>query len=180
MNNVMIDLETLSTKPNAAIVSIGAVFFDPKHGELGETYYQTIDIETYGECSGFDIDGSTLKWWMQQSDQARAVFSGTMQCDLQPVLRGFHAFLESHGSTADLKVWGNGAAFDNVILANAYQSTGWAAPWKFWNDRCYRTVKALNPQIPFTREGVYHNALDDAVSQAKHLCQIFESLRGKA
>lgn len=30
MNNVMIDIETLSTRKNAAIISLGAVFFDIK------------------------------------------------------------------------------------------------------------------------------------------------------
>ena len=55
MNDVMVDLETLSTKPNAAIVSIGAVFFDPKTGELGDTYYQVIDIETYGLTVNFKL-----------------------------------------------------------------------------------------------------------------------------
>ena len=40
--NVMIDLETLSTESNAAILSIGAVMFD-KEG-LGETFYQIVDF----------------------------------------------------------------------------------------------------------------------------------------
>jgi hypothetical protein len=72
-----------------------------------------------------------------------------------------------------LPVWGNGAVFDNTILSNAYFNTGREPPWKCWDDRCYRTVKALFHWVKSDdREGVYHNALDDAVYQTKHLIKI--------
>jgi len=49
-------------------------------------------------------------------------------------------------------------------------------PWYFWNDRCYRTMKSLYPQIPMERDGVHHNALDDAISQARHLMAILKCM----
>lgn len=176
MKHVMVDLETLDTAATAAVVSIGAVYFDPESGELGDTFYRAVDVASV-LGSGFSVSGDTLKWWLQQSDAARQVFSAKDSTTIQHALEEFTGFLQLHGKTSDVKLWGNGAAFDNVILANAYKATGGTAPWRFWNDRCYRTVKALNPAIPFTREGTYHNALDDAVSQAKHLCQIFAAQR---
>jgi len=69
----------------------------------------------------------------------------------------------------NVRVWGNGAAFDNVILASAYRQANITQPWLFWNDRCYRTVKALSPAVTMQRNGTHHNALDDAESQARHL-----------
>lgn len=174
MKNVMVDLETLDTAATAAIVSIGAVFFDPKTGDMGDTFYRAIDVSSV-LGHGFSVSGDTLKWWLQQSDEARQVFASGNE--IGTVLDEFAGFLESQGKTDDVKVWGNGAAFDNTILANAYSATKRATPWRFWNDRCYRTVKALNSAVPFTREGTHHNALDDAISQARHLCQIFQSLR---
>lgn len=36
MNHLAIDLETLSLEPNAHILSIGAVFFDPATGAMGD------------------------------------------------------------------------------------------------------------------------------------------------
>ena len=176
MKHVMIDLETLDTAATAAIVSIGAVFFDPDHNELGDTFYRTIDVASV-LGHGFSVSGDTLKWWLQQSDAARSMFASGS--DVGTVLDELAAFLGSEGKPEDLKVWGNGAAFDNVILSNAFTATKRATPWRFWNDRCYRTVKALHPEVPFVREGTHHNALDDAISQAKHLCQIFESVKGK-
>jgi exodeoxyribonuclease VIII len=73
-------------------------------------------------------------------------------------------------------LWGNGAVFDNTILGNAYFITGRKPPWNPWDDRCYRTVKALFKWIPADeRQGTYHNALDDAMHQTKHLIKILGS-----
>lgn len=46
MNNLMIDLETMGKKPNAPIVSIGAVFFNPQSGELGPEFYAVVSLES--------------------------------------------------------------------------------------------------------------------------------------
>jgi inhibitor of KinA sporulation pathway (predicted exonuclease) len=47
--------------------------------------------------------------------------------------------------------------------------------YKFWNERCYRTVKNQYPDVKLTRTGTYHNALDDARTQAEHLVQICQN-----
>jgi hypothetical protein len=75
------------------------------------------------------------------------------------------------------EIWGNGASFDNAILAEAYDCARIDRPWKYWNDRCYRTMKNQFPLVPFRRSGTHHNALDDARSQAEHLMEIFEDLK---
>jgi exodeoxyribonuclease VIII len=85
-------------------------------------------------------------------------------------LLDFDLFLSRYGE--DVKIWGNGASFDNVILANAYRRNDLNIPWKYYNDRCYRTMKSLAPHIKMEREGTHHNALSDAISQANHLIRI--------
>lgn len=159
----MTDLETLGNSANSVIIAIGAVKFDANG--LGEEFYEVVDAESCVQA-GLDIDASTVMWWMQQSDESRAAFKR----------KGIHIaealqkFLQFCGS--DDKVWGNGASFDNTILSNAYRKIPREQPWKFWNDRCYRTMKSLYPQVPMTRQGTHHNALDDAKSQALHLIAI--------
>ena len=69
-------------------------------------------------------------------------------------------------------IWGNGAAFDNVILRTAYERLGLKAPWNFWDDRCFRTVKALHPEVEYVKSGAAHNALDDAKNQALYLMKV--------
>ena len=174
LNDVMVDLETLGRKAGCVIVSIGAVKFDPLTGFVDEanSFYRAITVESAMRF-GLHVDPGTLKWWMQQSDAARAVFNDSEAVGIQQALVEFAEWVAEDGDCGSVKMWGNGASFDNSILSAAYEAVDILQPWNFWNDRCYRTIKALNPQAPFVREGTHHNAVDDAVSQAKHLVSMF-------
>ena len=164
MNNIMLDLETLGNGSNSVIISIGAVKFDPKTKQLGSEFYANVDAESCVKA-GLKMDVSTVLWWMQQSDQARSVFKNK-GLTLINALVGFSDWI---GDKKNTLVWGNGANFDNVILSNAYKAVGLEQPWPYWGDRCYRTIKALNPNVKADRIGTHHNALDDAKTQAIHL-----------
>jgi 3' exoribonuclease, RNase T-like len=166
--HVMLDLETLSTKPNATIVSIGAVAFDAD-GTYDE-FYRVIDLDSYENIphGTFDVSFSTLAWWFRQSKSARDELGADSKV---PLNVGLHAFTEwLHAGTFDLGgMWGNGANFDNVILGNAYDALRMVRPWGFRQDLCMRSIKALLPKVDVPREGTHHNALDDARWQAKYL-----------
>lgn len=165
MNDIMLDLETMGTAANAPIVGIGAVRFNPKSEEIGDTFYTLIDLESSVNAGGV-MSASTVLWWMQQSDAARNEI-----CNPDIVRFTIHEALLKFSDWVKLddKIWGNGVDFDNVILSATYKQCGIKQPWQFWNNRCYRTVKSLRPNIKLEREGVHHNCLDDAISQAKHL-----------
>ena len=166
--NVMVDLETMGVNDKAAIIAIGAVPFDFE-GNIGPTFYKTIDLAD-SVAHGGVMDPSTVLWWMRQSDEARKEFDRPGNYEIESLI-DFTNYLDLNFSE-DVKVWGNGASFDNVILANAYKRNGEDVPWKYYNDRCYRTMKNLAPHIKMEREGTHHNALADAISQAKHLQRI--------
>lgn len=187
MINIMVDLETLDTGPDAVVISIGAVAFDPETRKLGNTFYMEMseDIDAQQRL-GRTISGETLLWWMGQSAESKTVFAkdGSVSPDVRAttyeVLQKFRAFVEAHGADK-VMLWGNGANFDNVILRTLYSAFGMEAPWKFYNDRCYRSVKDLairlgEPDFP-TRIGTHHNALDDAITQAVYLQRAIECLK---
>lgn len=169
MNNVMLDFETLDTSPDAAIISIGAVFFNEK--SLGETFYTVIEINDavkHGSVSDYTMD-----WWKRQSPDARKVLTeGTNTT--HEALSQFIEFLSkgSGGCISNVRIWGCGAAFDNVIVREQFKKAGMDYKIQFWNDRCYRTIKAVFPDVTLARSGTHHNALDDAIFQAKHLMAI--------
>ena len=165
--DIMLDLETMGTGPNAAIVAIGAVAFDLQSGTIGDRFYRVVDLGTSVDMGG-EIDADTVLWWMKQSDDARAMFARDGAA-LSEALADFSLWLSAHGVPDNVRVWGNGAAFDNVILSSAYRSSTRMQPWRHWNDRCYRTVKSLYPDVKLERVGTHHNAVDDAESQARHL-----------
>lgn len=169
----MIDLETLSTRSQAAIVSIGAVIFD-SYG-IHKTFYQPVRwsddmLQGLVPNSVFHVEQSTLSWWERQSEVARLVFSDPNGTFIHDALQRFARWVRDESiDWEQLRVWGNGASFDNAILSNAYWRCEMEQPWKHWNDRCYRTVKNMHPNIKAKRVGEHHNALDDAMTQAQHL-----------
>lgn len=170
MHDVMLDLETMGTGPRAAIVEIGAVEFDCKTGAVGPLFYQAVDLATSVSMGG-EMDASTVLWWMQQSDEARGAFAKG-GAHLSKALMDLSAWMHERGAPDDVRVWGNGAAFDNVILASAYRAAMQLQPWRHWNDRCYRTIRAQHPGVEMERIGVHHNAAHDAESQARHLVRM--------
>lgn len=173
MNDVMIDLETMGNSKNASIIAIGAVFFDPNTGELGNEFYREVNLESC-HAAGLTSDASTILWWMKQSDEAREKFlSNEAAPELSFVLGEFVAFLGKN-----CKPWGNGIGFDLTILESAFESIGQPTPWKFWNERDVRTLVAFdkyNYKNTITFDGVPHYALDDAKHQAKYISMIVKS-----
>lgn len=164
-NNIMLDLETMGTSSNAAIIAIGAVRFD---AEITDEFYEVVNLQSCVDA-GLEIEAGSVLWWMRQSDQARSEFERPGVA-LSEALKMFADWIGP-----DALVWGNGAAFDNAILANAHRKLCIQPPWNFWNDRCFRTVWAMHPSLKMVRTGTHHNALDDARSQANLLMQIWES-----
>lgn len=164
----MLDLETMSTRSNAAIASIGAVKFDVDAGVI-DTFYRTIDLRTC-KAVGLHFDQETIDWWKQQSKEAQKA----LQVDNISIMQALDDFSTWFGNKS-LPTWGNGAGFDNVIMENAYRAVNSKRPWLPWDDRCYRTIKNII-QVPIDeRQGTYHNALDDAMHQTKHLLKILGS-----
>lgn len=173
MQDVMIDIETLDTRPSAVMLSIAAVRFDLEHvGMFASPLHIHIDIDS-SLAAGRTVSGSTLLWWLDQDEPARRKI---LDADRVPLHR---ALLQvSEYITEKDRVWGNGANFDNAILTDAFRSCGLPQPWRYWGDMCYRTMKNLHPQILRPAfEGVKHDALADATNQAWHLQEIYQYLR---
>lgn len=177
---VMLDIETLGTSVDSAVTAIGAVAFNPHTLELCQnTFYQPIaiaDAMKYG-----NVDGNTLDWWFRQSNEATAMYRLPPEkyVTTPTALQEFKDWAYQNLCVKDhLTVWGNGAAFDNVIMHALFKKVTGDTAWHFWNDRCYRTIKAMHPTIKASRIGVHHNAMEDALTQAVHLLEILKYYRG--
>lgn len=165
----MIDIETLSLRPNAAIVAIGAYKFD--NDGLGEHYYANIRFSE-ANLPGFHIDGQTVGFWFKNKQAARDALNPLGGITLIEALNGLGNFLKSETGG----VWGCGSDFDNVILASAYRLTGMPLPWHYRRNRCYRTIMTLFPDLKYERIGELHNALDDAKTQASHAIKLLRHI----
>lgn len=168
MKNLMIDTETLGRTPNAIILSIAAVKFEFSTDRI-EKFSVNIDP---ADCRNYGLvsDKETIDWWKNQSNDALAAFT-TDQITLDEALYKLSAFIGTE--YRDMVVWANGCAFDIPILEWAYRAVQRKTPWKFWNIRDTRTIfKVCDIDMrTYERVGVYHNAVDDCLTQIKALKQ---------
>ncbi|EFA4266280.1 exonuclease, partial [Escherichia coli O145:H25] len=176
-DHLMIDLKTMGKNPDAPIISIGAIFFDPQTGDMGPEFSKTIDLETAGGV----IDRDVIKRWLKQSPEAQSAIM-TDEIPLDDALLQLREFIDENSGEFFVQVWGNGANFDNTILRRSYERQGIPCPWRYYNDRDVRTIVELGKAIDFDArtaipfEGERHNALDDARYQAKYVSVIWQKL----
>lgn len=177
--NFMVDLETMGVNPNDAILSIGIVPFDAKEKKLGKGFYAKVSLESCHKL-GMNIDPSTVMWWLQQDQAARGEFKGNYaHMPITDALKEVTNFIKTQSERAEidqLKIWGNGSMMDNALLSAAFDLAGLGVPWSYKSDMCYRTLRALAPDVKRVEPEIAHHALSDAVAQAKTLFAINDKL----
>lgn len=169
VTHVMVDIETLGTAPGSAILSIGAVAFDPFTEVLTACFEANISLADAVD-RGLTIDPQTVIWWAGQGQEAIA--STFLKSDAQPlaaVLADFGAWLRACGT--DVRIWAHGASFDPVLIEAACKKCGMSAPWKFRDLRDTRTIFDLAGISSLAEyrcaNDVHHSAMSDAKVQAR-------------
>lgn len=180
IRRVMLDIETLGTRPGAVVFSVGAVEFTG--GVLGAEFSALIDPRD-AQREGLTVDADTVCWWLQRdvAAQAEAVRAWTHGQPLNVALTTLRRWIEdvaarAHAANEAWEVWGNAPTLDCALLHECYRVTGAAAPWRYVQERCYRTLKNLRTEIGMVRTGTHHKALDDARDQARHAVLLLEAL----
>ena len=165
MTDVMIDLETLSTEPNAVVLTLGAVKFNRRGptrslDEL-DHFYKRIEIQSCLDV-GLHTSPETQDWWKIQGDDAR--YEALAHKERVPLIQALNEF--SAWFKGAHCVWSHGATFDCVILEQAYKACGLSAPWMFWEARDTRTLFDIaGVRIKDFPVKVEHHALHDAFRQ---------------
>jgi hypothetical protein len=183
MNDLMIDLETLSTAPDAAMLSIGACFFDIETGVIGDTFHQHIELIDSPRFGHISVE--TVKWWLNQPKPAQeAVTKPKNVMPLDQVLLSLHAYITKTCTMYKVKPWGNGSSFDLVILRNAFNRHRMTNIWQYWNERDTRTltdiverVTGINAAKTAQFRGLKHDALADAMHQAKYVSHAYQLIK---
>lgn len=162
--HIMVDLETMSTRPDAAIVSIGAVAFNSER--IMDSFYVRVDLQSCIDA-GLRVDGETVYWWLKQSREAREALE-YHRLDIREALEKFSSWRRDYLLQG---LWGNGASFDNAILSTAHRKLD-LPQTPYFIDRCFRTVKSLFPKVDVPDEGTIHDALSDAAWQARYMIEL--------
>lgn len=174
--DINVDCETFGVVADAVILSLGAVKFDRDSDEIEDAvFYRSISIESNLDFKR-RVQESTVIWWMKQSPAAQAVFHEP-KVGLEQALCEFSDWVGGR----EYRMWSNGADFDLPMLAHAFTQATIPVPWGFWNSRCVRTYKDLPgaKKVVVPRTGIHHNALHDAIYQAKLVQAIQKTLTGK-
>ncbi|PTX49085.1 uncharacterized protein DUF5051 [Gemmobacter caeni] len=173
-SSIMLDLETLGTKPGCIVLTLGAVRFDPETGEIKSRFYRKINFKQ-SVLLGLKCDPTTYAWWQRQAEEVRKeAFGGTD--DPKDVAVSFAKW--AHEGGAPSHWWSQGMDFDYPILEAMYRATNGQVPWKFWEKRDTRTAYAVASFEPksVVRDGSHHNALDDCIHQVACLHAAFTKL----
>ena len=168
--HVMIDIETLASTADALILSIGAYMFEPATDKCTPITHGGF----YTVCSQASqpdrvIAVNTVRWWEQQSDEARKVLMQSTAPEAPTLAQALTALAEWMPAEY-AGVWSNGADFDLPIIGHAVERLKLPRPWSFRKHRCYRTIRNISGfdyrGLP-RRDGTHHNAMDDAQYQAE-------------
>lgn len=176
--HIMLALETMGNGHNAAIMSAGIIAFKLTAGAepdiIGELE-AVVDLDSAVRHGGV-IDSRKALWWMQPAQEpARADYLGkkNLTLSLGAALNEISHFIRNYSAVEPLPlIWGDGNEYnDTIVLRTAYQNAGVALPWKYRQERCFRTVHdVLAPDvIPPKFEGIRHTAKAEALLRARWL-----------
>ncbi len=175
-NDIMIDIETLGAVPYSVILSIAAVEFDMRTGKTGREFYCIVDPESC-QKHGLKIEANTVLWWLTQSIEARAEFTGSKsKLDITKALNQFNNFISK--CEINVNLWANSPSFDCARIREACEITGLKVPWTYKQERDCRTIMARYPHaIPKNKKLVSHNALNDCYNQIERLVFVDDFIR---
>lgn len=181
--HVFLDLETYSTRPNAAVLAIGAVCVNLLGEEIGRI---KLLVDVKDAMKNGHVDQSTVDWWDNQCDDAiRLTFDDGERFLLVDALAKYYAWHKEQGAVAG--VWGNGSTADCAWLRSAYTAVSGeftaGCPWDYWEERDVRTVVDLGwlAKLPDYKneiafKGTRHNCVDDASHQAAYTTAFIRGL----
>jgi hypothetical protein len=183
MRHAMVDIEALGNGAQGAVVSIGAVWFNPLNEEpCGEPKFK-VNIRFQSALdSGAKVSGDTLRWWLEQSQEARAALFRPPPIDERAGLEAFRVWYKVMECQA---IWSHGSNYDLRLLRHAYERHGVRPPWHYRDEMDTRTLfrtlgmvrQGLVPDWPSNQRP--HDALEDAICQVTAVQSALKKLKAR-
>ncbi len=172
MIHAMIDLETLSTNPDAVILTLGGIKFNAYNNLApADPLYLKINVDEQSSL-GRHIQPETLEWWGTQPKEIQEEALGEQdRIGLEDLTKKLNKWCVG----VDV-FWCQGPLFDYAILENLYVQLGKPRPWNYWAIRDSRTLFSLLPKDPNEIRAAAHNALADCDYQAKKVQTYYKRL----
>lgn len=181
--HAMLDLETLSTKPDACILSIGCVLFylgGSRHGEILDKFEVAVDNVATPEDQRGSIDLATVVWWMHPA-RSGALFELQTIRDARQLATAVLKARDFLDTAEDIRgLWSKSPTFDEVILRSAFKRCEVEFPLSYRVSRDVRAIEALAEFAGLTMPpfiGQPHSALADAMHQTACVVRAFSHLK---
>ena len=168
-----IDLETIDTRPQSTVLSLGAVKFNPfNDSEPHSEMYFKIQIDDQDRL-GRTASNDTIEWWTKQDPKImEEAFDQEGAITVEEALSKINKFVVG----VDV-LWGQGYGFDYTIIEDMYRSLGKPIPYNFWQVRDSRTLFSVCKEDPRKKiQNDLHNALADAYYQSKAIQMAYKEL----
>ncbi len=164
VKNIIIDIETLGRRNDAAITQVGVAIAD-KNFNIIDTCLIQIDPQAWHTCTR-TFTGETLLWWINQKNTPVSKKVTRTAYNYEELIKQLN-YIFSLYNTDNSIVWTKGT-MDLFCIKDLYEFFNMETPWKFWQPRDIRTAKEIIKDWK-TIEGSTHNALDDAIIQLAEL-----------
>jgi len=168
----MVDIETLSSNSDAAVIAIGLCLFD------GKDVWGEHEILIDPQFTPGYRDPDTLDWW---STQDQEVFQKMMSGMVMPwdACDQMISYFDAHPGVKQL--WANPPSFDITILRHLFKLYDKSFPIHFTGERDFRTMRKFADGMHIDYKEPYeereaHDAKSDAVCQAKAIQLILQGL----
>lgn len=173
MNNIMLDIETLGTSCNSAVIQVSMVRFN-EAGEMGETLSIKIDANEQIQM-GAESSEETITWWKNTNTALfESLTTGDDVLSVKDALNKITAFVY-----ASDKIWSH-SYFDATILSNLYRLAKIQVPWDYKKIRDIRTLTDLSnidlSKFDWQKEKT-HDSLDDCRFQIKYCSYALQLIR---
>lgn len=185
---LMLDVESLDVGPRSVITQVALFALDLEEDEMLDTHVHSyIPIQPQLDLMHpRSISASTLWWWMQQPDEARAAFEFSTSEDFNdlPVLMNhFNVQFENITRGRTYSLWARGPQFDVVNVESLLKDCGLKAPWKYDKVEDLRTIMkeaGLSSKDVDQPQGfIAHNAAWDCKFQLICLREAQRKIRGR-
>lgn len=163
--HIIIDIETLGRRNNAAITQVGIIPTDKNFNALDQ-YLIQINPNVWDTCNR-TFTGETLLWWMKQTNTPVSKFPTQIANSYKDLVEKINYIFRIY-NTEDSIIWTKGS-MDLFCLKDLYEYFNMDIPWKFWQPRDIRTAKEIIKDWKICKNTNLHNALEDAFIESKEL-----------